>query len=127
MRNLTMILITGIAIELALMPIALFHFHRAGLYGSVANVIAIPLTTLVIMPFVALALLLDVVGLGGPVWWLANHAIDALLAIARFIAAEPGAVRVMPTMSGWHFSLFVVGGLWLGLWDGRIRLWGFCL
>ncbi|WP_134092842.1 ComEC/Rec2 family competence protein [Novosphingobium sp. PhB55] len=123
-RNLTMILITGIAIEFALMPIALFHFHRAGLYGSVANVIAIPLTTLVIMPFVALALLLDVVGLGGPVWWLANHAIDALLAIARFIAAEPRAVRVMPTMSGWHFALFVAGGLWLGLWDSRIRLWG---
>ena len=48
-------------------PIALFHFHRAGLYGALANVVAIPLTTFVIMPLEALALLFDLVGLGAPV------------------------------------------------------------
>ena len=44
------IIMTGLAVELALMPMALFHFHRAGLYGVVANIVAIPLTTFVIMP-----------------------------------------------------------------------------
>ena len=48
-----------LVIELALMPIVLFHFHRAGVYGAFANVIAIPLTTFVSMPLIALALLLD--------------------------------------------------------------------
>ena len=48
------------------MPIALFHFHRAGLYGAFANVVAIPLTTFVIMPLEALALLFDVVGWARP-------------------------------------------------------------
>jgi competence protein ComEC len=124
LRHALLVLVMGIAIEMALMPIGLYHFHRAGIYGSFANVLAIPLTTLIIMPLVALALLLDIAGAGAPVWWLADHAIHGLLAIAHFIADRPGSVRVMPTLSGWHFLLFVAGGLWLGLWEGRVRLWG---
>ena len=57
-RFLFGLILTGLAVELALMPIALFHFHKAGLYGALANVVAIPLTTFVIMPLEALALLL---------------------------------------------------------------------
>jgi competence protein ComEC len=63
-RHLAMLLVTGFVIEVALTPIVLFHFHRAGLYGAFANVIAIPLTTVGSMPLIALALLLDLVGLG---------------------------------------------------------------
>ena len=61
-RHLGLLLLTGVVIELALMPIALFHFHRAGIYGALANVIAIPLTTLASMPLIALALLFDAIG-----------------------------------------------------------------
>src|SRR3546814_14407217 len=49
-RGLAGLLITGFVVEAALAPIALFHFHKAGLYGALANVVAIPLTTFVIMP-----------------------------------------------------------------------------
>jgi predicted membrane metal-binding protein len=35
------ILLTGMVIDLALMPVALFHFHRAGIYGAMANLVAI--------------------------------------------------------------------------------------
>jgi competence protein ComEC len=123
-RRLLMLLLTGVAIELALMPIVLFHFHRAGFYGALANVIAIPLVTFVSMPLIALALLLDLVGAGGPVWWLAGQSLDLLLAIAHFTAARPGAVTLMPQMGGPTFALFVGGTLWLGLWRGKARLLG---
>ncbi|KPH63374.1 ComEC/Rec2 family competence protein [Novosphingobium sp. ST904] len=124
LRSLSLILVTGVAIELALMPIGLYHFHRAGLYGSIANVVAIPLTTFLVMPLVGAALLFDIVGAGSPVWWLAGIAIDLLIGLARFIASRPGAVSMAPTMGGWQFLLFVTGGLWLGLWHGKARLWG---
>ncbi|MCJ2186207.1 ComEC/Rec2 family competence protein [Novosphingobium beihaiensis] len=124
LRYLAMLLLTGVVIELALMPIGLYHFHRAGVYGALANVVAIPLTTFVVMPLTGVALVLDLAGAGGPVWWLAGKAIGLLLSIAHVIAARPGAVTVMPAMGGWAFLLFVAGGLWLGLWSGRIRLWG---
>lgn len=123
-RRALVLLLAGIVIELALMPIVLFHFHRAGFYGALANVVAIPLVTFVAMPLIALALLLDVVGAGAPVWWLAGRSLELLLAIARFTAAQPGAVKLMPQMSDVAFALFVAGGLWLALWHGRRRLLG---
>ena len=123
-RQLAMLLLTGIVIELALMPIGLFHFHRAGIFGAFANVIAIPLTTFVSMPAIAVALLLDGVGMGAPAWWLAGASIDLMLAMARFVAARPGAVSLVPAMAGGSIALLVVGGLWLALWQGRVRLLG---
>jgi len=124
-RRLTMLLASGLVIEWSLMPIVLFHFHRAGLYGAFANVLAIPLTTFVSMPLIALALVLDLVGLGAPAWWLAGRSLDLLLALAHFTAAQPGAVRLLPQMGNGTFVLFVIGGLWLAMWHKRARLWGF--
>ncbi len=123
-RRAAMLLATGLVIEIALMPIVLFHFHRAGIYGAMANVVAIPLTTFVSMPLILLALTLDLVGAGAPAWWLAGKSLELLLWIARFTAHQPGAVRLMPQMSGTAFALFVGGGLWLALWRGRGRLLG---
>ena len=123
-RLLVMLLVTGIVIELALMPIGLFHFHRAGVYGALANVIAIPLTTFISMPLIALALLLDAVGAGAPAWWAAGKSLELLLALAHFTADQPGAVKTLPAMGTMTFALFVGGGLWLALWSGRVRLLG---
>jgi len=124
-RRAFMLLVTGRVIEIALMPIVLFHFHRAGVYGALANVIAIPLVTFVSMPLIAVALAFDTIGLGAPFWWLAGISLDALLGIAHFTAEQPGAVKLIPQINGLSFALFVAGGLWLALWRGRARLWGF--
>ncbi len=124
LRRLAMLVLTGVVIELALMPIGLFHFHRAGVYGALANVIAIPLTTFVSMPLIALALLLDTVGAGAPAWWLAGKSLEALLGLAQWVAAQPGAVTHLPAMGYGGFALFVAGGLWLALWRGKVRLLG---
>lgn len=123
-RHAAMLFATGLVIEIALMPIVLFHFHRAGLYGAFANLLAIPLVTFVSMPLIALSLALDVVGLGGPVWWLVEASLELLLALAHVTAAQPGAVKLMPQMGMATIALFVAGGLWLALWRGRARLWG---
>jgi competence protein ComEC len=123
-RRTAMLLLTGLVIEMVLMPIVLFHFHRAGFYGALANVVAIPLVTFVSMPLIALALLLDLVGAGAPFWWLAGRSLALLLEIAHFTASQPGAVRLMPQMSHLTFALFLAGGLWLALWRGRVRLLG---
>jgi len=123
-RRAAMLLIGGLAIEFALLPVALFHFHRAGLYGALANVIAVPLVTLVSMPSLALALALDPVGLSGPAWWVTGRSLDAVLWIAHTTAALPGAVTTLPSMPGWVYGLWIAGGLWLALWSGPVRRWG---
>lgn len=123
-RRVVMLFVTGIVIELALMPVVLFHFHRAGLYGALANVVAIPLVTFIAMPLIALGLLFDLAGAGAPFWWSVRQSLDLLLAIAHLTASQPGAVKLMPQISAAVIALFAGGGLWLALWSGRARLLG---
>jgi competence protein ComEC len=123
-RILLSLFLTGLVVEAALAPIALYHFHKAGLYGALANIVAIPLTTFVIMPAEAVALLLDTAGLGAPFWWVAGRALGLLLYIAHATASAPGAVTMLPTMPAAAFGLLIGGGLWLALWRTRWRLWG---
>ncbi|MBY8829416.1 ComEC/Rec2 family competence protein [Hephaestia mangrovi] len=118
------LLLTGLLVEAALAPIAFYHFHREGMYGAIANIVAIPLTTFVVMPFEALALLCDTVGLGAPVWWLVGVAMRGLLWIAHTTADAPGSVQMLPLMPAGAFALIVFGGLWLALWRTRVRRLG---
>ncbi|QIL02222.1 ComEC family competence protein [Sphingomonas sinipercae] len=115
---------TGLAVEIALIPLALYHFHRAGLYGIGANLVAIPLTTFVIMPLEAGALFLDSLGLGAPLWFLAGKAIALLLWIAHSVAGAQGAVAMLARMPTLAFASMALGGLWLALWTTRVRLLG---
>lgn len=121
-RRVLMLFATGLVIEAVLTPIVLFHFHRAGLYGAFANVLAIPLTTFVIMPLVALALFFDLAGLGAPLWWLAGRSLELLLGIAHVTAEQPGAAKLMPQIALGTMLLYVFAMLWLALWSGRARL-----
>lgn len=123
-RVILALFLTGLVVELVLMPIALFHFHKAGIYGALANIIAIPLTTFVIMPLEALALLLDTIGLGAPFWWICEKALSSLLALAHYVSSRPGSVTMLPTMPLVAFGLVIAGGLWLFLWSQRWRIWG---
>ncbi|MBB5699574.1 ComEC/Rec2 family competence protein [Sphingomonas yantingensis] len=124
LRGLGSLLLTGLVIELVLMPIGLFHFHKAGLYGSVANLVAIPLTTFVVMPAEALALVLDAGGLGAPVWWVVEVSLKGLLWLSHTVASAPGSVAALPTMPNAAFALMVAGGLWIALWRTRWRWFG---
>lgn len=123
-RELASLLLTGLVVEAALLPIGLYHFHKAGLYGAAANIVAIPLTTFVTMPLEALALLLDPIGLGAPAWWAVERSLALLLWIARTVAAAPGSVAALPAMPDGAFALMVAGGLWIALWRTKLRRWG---
>jgi competence protein ComEC len=124
LRAIGGLLLTGLVVEVALAPIALYHFHKSGLYGALANLIAIPLTTFIIMPFEALALLFDSIGAGAPFWWMTEQAIAILLWIAHHVAGFPGAMARLPSMPTLAFALMLFGGLWLILWKTSARIAG---
>lgn len=123
-RFIFSLLLTGLAIELVLAPIALFHFHKSGLYGAVANIAAIPLTTFFVMPCQIAALLLDQIGIGAPFWWLAGQGVRAITALAYWVSNAPGSVLMLPSMPRWSFGLTVAGGLWLAILSGKLRYIG---
>ncbi|BBE34910.1 ComEC/Rec2 family competence protein [Sphingosinicella microcystinivorans] len=115
------LLATGIAAEIALAPIAFFHFNQMGLYGVAANLAAIPLTSFVILPLLGLSVFLGMVGLAAPVDWLLGHALHLLIRIAEFTAAMPGAVSRLPAAPDWAFAVLILGGVWFCLWQTRRR------
>ena len=123
-RHIAAVLVTGLAVEAALIPIALYHFHQAGALGAFANMIAIPLTTFVIMPAEAAALVLDMVGLGTPVWWVAEQALGSLLAVAHGVARSPVAQWALPHFGAAPFAMVLLGGLWFILWQTPARRLG---
>jgi competence protein ComEC len=124
LRSAGSLLLTGIVVEVALAPIALYHFHKSGVFGALANIVAIPLTTFVIMPAEALALLFDAIGLGAPFWWLTGQGLNLLLWIAHVVAAQPGALARLPSIPFSAFALMLGGGLWLSLWKQKARFYG---
>lgn len=123
-RESAALLLTGLVVEAALAPIGLYHFHKAGLYGAFANIVAIPLTTFFIMPAEALALLADLAGVGTPFWWMAGKGLALLLWLARTVSALPGSMTALPSMPIGAYFLMVAGGLWIMLWRTRARRLG---
>jgi competence protein ComEC len=124
-REVGSLLLTGIVVEVVLAPIGLYHFHKSGLYGAFANILAIPLTTFFVMPAEALALLADMAGIGAPFWWVAGLGLRLLLWLAQTVSALPGSVAALPSMPLGAFLAMVAGGLWIMLWRTRARRLGF--
>ncbi|EMD84594.1 ComEC/Rec2 family competence protein [Pacificimonas flava] len=123
-RGVAALFLTGIVAELTLGGIALYHFNQMGFYGAAANLLAIPLTSFVIIPLLILALLCAPLGLAGPALAGLGLSIEALIVIAERTAALPGAVALMPGMPDAAFALIVLGGLWLCLWQTGWRWFG---
>ena len=92
---------------------ALYHFQQLSLLGVIANVIAVPLTALWIMPALLLATLLTPLGLGleaAPLWF-ASFGLEALLGLARLTSTLEGGVI---TTRAWPVVSLVLAGL--GVW-----------
>ncbi len=103
---------------------AAFHFNRVADYALAANLIAIPIMALWIMPWAVAAYALMPFGMERwalePMGW----GIEVVLSTARTVAAWPGAQTMAPAYPLWGLVLVSVGGLWLALWQGRWRMWG---
>jgi competence protein ComEC len=118
------VLLTSLVAGLATMPYAAFHFDRVAVYGLAANLLAVPVMGLWVMPWLLAALMLA--PLGGealalvPLGW----GLDALAGVATWVAGWPGASRLVPAMPAWGLAALSLGGLWLCLWRRPWRLAG---
>lgn len=105
-------------------PFGAYHFGHVQLYFVVANLVAVPLVAVWVMPAGMLGLLLMPLHLEAlalvPMGW----GIQAVLWVARTVAGWPAAVLAAPHMAGWGLALLALGMAWLGIWRSRLRLLG---
>jgi competence protein ComEC len=102
----------------------MYSFNRFTVYGLAANMIAVPVTDLWVMPWALVAMLAMPFGLES--WPLAamGWGVDLVHAVARAVASWPGAVIPTTTMPGAGLLIFALGGLWLAIWQRRWRWLG---
>lgn len=108
-------------------PYGAYHFGHVQVYFVLANMIAVPLTAMWVMPAGMIALLLMPLHLEAlalvPMGWGGVLVVE----VARWTAALPAATLDVPRMPAWGLCVFSFGLAWLGLWQGRRRLAGLVL
>lgn len=94
-------------------PLQIFLFQGISLSALVANVIAVPVISLITVPLILLALLLPVKPIATALWWLADFSVNQVMQGLAYLPA------------GWwplHDALPAVALLWGGLFLWRSGL-----
>ncbi len=92
---------TQVVATLGLTPLALVFFQQVSLVGFLANLVAIPLVTLLLTPLALLGIV------AAPLWQLGAVFVTGLGAVLAALAAVPGAV--------WTAALAPAWAQWAGL------------
>ncbi len=121
---LACVVTTGVA-SLATGPFALYHFARMPLLaGLVANMIAVPLSSILTFPVGLFACLMMPFGLEKWPLWVTQKSLDLILAVAKVTADwEYGSWRG-GAVPAWFLAPIAIGGLWICFWRGRMRAFG---
>jgi competence protein ComEC len=122
------LMLSSVIATLATAPYGLFHFDRLQVYGVAANMLAVPLTGIWLMPAAVLALLTMPLGLDAPFWHLLGWGCDVILWIGRSVQHWPQAVMAVPLMPAWGVLTASAGLIWVCLghgWNRAIGLLGF--
>jgi competence protein ComEC len=118
------LVLTSALAALATAPFGLHHFGRLQVYGVVANAVAVPLTSVLVMPAGMVALVLMPLGLEAPALWAMGVGVEGILGTARLVAAWPEASPLLEPLPGWALLVATFGFCWLALWRGAVRLAG---
>lgn len=115
---------TSLFAGLATAAYVAFHFQRAAPYSVLANLLAMPLISFVIMPAGLLAVLLLPFGYDAYGWKIMGLGIEGMLKIAEWVAALPGADGRFAAFGAGALLLATVGILLLALPVTWLRLAG---
>lgn len=116
-RYLAGVSATTLVAGAATTPFAAFHFQTIPTYGVLANLVAVPLTSFLVMPAGMVGMLMMPLGLERPFFHTMTWGCEGILWIARASADLPGASVLVRQWPGSALALLAVGGLWLALWQ----------
>jgi competence protein ComEC len=91
-REIVALIVVSLAAGTATLPYVGYHFHRLGPYGVLANLLAMPVISILVMPAGLLALVALPFGFDAPLWRLMGVGIEWMIWVAQFVAGLPGAV-----------------------------------
>ena len=122
--HLLAIVFTTVVTTIATTPFTVFHFNRYAVYSVAANIVAVPITGLWVLPWAMIACAMMPFGLERVALVPMGWGIDVIAAVARTVTSWPGAAQLVPSMPVWGLMLLGFGGFWLCVWRRRWRLLG---
>lgn len=81
--------LTSLVAQVAIAPIALFHFQALSVIGILANILAVPLMAFIVMPAAFLSLVLIPLGLDGVLLAVMGLGLDWIIALSSFLIEAP--------------------------------------
>jgi competence protein ComEC len=91
-RELVGLAFASLVAGLATTPYAAYHFHRLAPYGVLANLLAMPVVSALVMPMGILGVLVMPFGFDDFFWRAMGLGLDWMIAVALWVAHLPGAV-----------------------------------
>lgn len=104
-------------------PYAAAHFNRFTDYGLIANLLTVPMMSL-LMAAGAVAALIGPLGLGAPAFWVMELSARWILFVAHWVAGLEGSVTPIVAPGPWVLPLITLGGIFGVAVAGRARLAG---
>ncbi|HZT25161.1 MAG TPA: ComEC/Rec2 family competence protein [Pseudolabrys sp.] len=120
-RELTGLVLASVVAGLATTPYAAYHFHRVAPYGVLANLLAMPVVSALVMPAGIIGVLAIPFGFDAPFWRLMGYGIEWMDAVALWVAGLPGAVGHIRAFGTGPLLLATLGLLLLCLLRTRLR------
>ncbi len=99
------------------------HFHRVTTYGLAANLAAMPVMSMIVMPFALIAMLLMPFGLDAPFLKIMGYGMAVVIDIAKTVAGWGGDATI-GRQNEWFLLLSTIGFLILTLLRTRLALLG---
>jgi competence protein ComEC len=121
------VLVTTLTAGLAVEPFSAYHFHNLTSYSAIGNLLGGPPIDFLVMPAMVVALIAMPFGLDEWPLKAMGWGIDAMMAIAKWVASFPGAIVSVPAFPFAALLVIVAGGLWLVIWRRPWRLFGLAL
>src|SRR5690606_33796186 len=115
---------TSLLAGAATAPFGAFHFNRTQPLSLVANLLAIPVISLLVMWSLLVAVLLMPLGWDGPFLAIAGQGIEWVNGIAALVTDWTGTSGMVAASPPIALVLAVAGLLWVCLWRERWRVLG---
>lgn len=109
---------------LATAPFGAAHFNTLAHFGLLANVLAVPIMGLVVVPSAVLALCLAPLGLEQVGFLFLEIGLRWILGVAHWVSSFPNAQSGVPSPDAWVLPILTLGGLIIVLWQGQLRWMG---
>lgn len=126
-REVAALVLASLVAGAATTLFAAYHFHRLAPYGVLANLLAMPVVSVLVMPAGLLGLITLPFGFDRPFWWLMGEGIEWVIVVAAWVASLPGAVGRIPAFGTGTLLIGTAGLVVMCLFRSPLRWTGLAL